>query len=265
MSDEPSTRSRVVTPGRLVLAAAGYLVVAWGAVYAVDIVGIGGIADRLPAPLWIVLYHESYLTEWLQWGTLGTAAVLAAHVGGQARADADPALGRFWRVLAVGLALMLIEDAGNPRHALGGFAEDALGVPSFTANALILGTLALVLLYAVAAHWRHLLPLRGCRVYLVAAYAVYGVAGGLSASGPRWYHRLGEQLNTALFDGRLPPFEMMDAPLDFLIMDLLVEESVELIGAALFLAAIVSFVLRRRAGPADRIGAVAHDPTPVRG
>lgn len=246
MPNESRPRPRIATPGRIVLAAVGYLVVAWAAVYAVDIAGVADIPDRIEAPLWIVLFHESYLTEWLQWASLGTAAVLAGHLGGRVRADGDLELGRFWRALAGGLALMLIEDAGNPRHALGTFAEESLGVPSFTANAVLLGTIALVLLYAVAAHWRRLLPLRSCRAYLAAAYAVYGLAGGLSASGPRWYPHLGEALNRGLFNGRLPPFELMEGPLDFLIADLMVEETIELVGASLFLAAVMAFAIRLR-------------------
>lgn len=251
MTTEPRLRPRIVTPGRLVLAAVGYLAVAWGAIYAVDIAGVADLAGGIDAPLWIVLFHESYLTEWLQWGSLGAAALVAGHLGGRVRADGDLALGRFWRALAGGLALMLIEDAGNPRHALGAFAQESLGVPSFTANAVLLGTIALVLLYAVAAHWRRLLPLRPCRYYLAAAYAVYGLAGSLSATGPRWYPRLGAALNDALFAGRLPPYDVMEGPLDFLIADLMVEETVELVGASLFLAAVVAFATRFR------------DPTPA--
>lgn len=254
MTHEPHRRPRIVTPGRVVLVGVAYVVVAWVAVYAVDIVGVAGSGDRLFAPLWIVLFHESYLTEWLQWTALGTAAVVAAHMGGSLWAEGDGDLARFWRTLAAGLALMLIEDAGNPRHALGTFAHDSLGVPSFTANAVLLGTIALVLLYAVAAHWRRLVRLRSCRAYLAMAYAVYGLAGGLSASGPRWYHRFGDVLNTHLFDGRLPVDERTEGPLSFLIVDLMVEESVEIIGASLFVAAAVGFAL----APRER----AHTPAP---
>jgi hypothetical protein len=256
VTEPSSVRPSVVTPPRVVLVAVAYLVLAWGAVYVVDVAQLTAAADWLGTPVWINLFHESFLTELLQWAMLVAAALTAGYLGGQLRDAGDRRLAGFWTVLAAGLTLMLIEDSGNPRHALGQFVEEALGLPSFTVNLVLLGAIALTLLYALVAHWRPVWARPRLRTHLLAAYAVYGVAGFLSGTGPRWYPLAGAQINARLFGGRLPEADTVDGSQEFLIMDLMVEESVEIVGAALFLAVAVT-----AAGAAR---SAAREPAPPR-
>lgn len=255
MTAPPPTRSAIVTPPRVLLVAVGYLALAWGAVYVVDVAGLTAAADWLETPVWINLFHESYLTELLQWGTLAAAALIAGYLGGQLRDAGDRRLAGFWTVLSAGLMLMLIEDSGNPRHALGEFTEEALGVPGFTTNLLFLGAIALVLLYALVTHWRQVWARPRLRNHLLVAYAMYGLAGSMSGTGPRWYHLAGGRIDARLFGGRLPEADAVDGSQEFLIMDLMVEESVELIGAALFLAVAVT--------AAGAVRSAAREPAPT--
>lgn len=237
----------------MVLAVVAYLLVTWASVYVVEIADVGGAGEALLAhsamPLWVHLFHEGHFTEILQWASLGAAALVVGHVSGRLRGEGDDRLGAFSLLLSVALLVMLIEDTGDFRHTLSNYGEGMLGIPGLYSNFVILALIAAVPLYAVARHWHHVWALRPFRGYLAAAFVAYGLGGAMSATGPLWYERAGAWLQDRLFAGALPRWDGAASPHEYLIFDFMVEESAELLGAALFLAAVLEFARVRRHVP----------------
>ena len=99
---------------------------------------------------------------------------------------------------------------------------------------------------------RGLLSLPSARGSLVSAYLLYATAGG----GSCLRHvgdlsiTIGAAIDRIVFAGRCPVSEgMIQERAHFLILDSLIEESIETMAAAAFLAAILAFgrEVRRRA------------------
>ncbi len=241
--DAPGTSA----PRWVVLTVCAYLVLAWAAVYAVDVAGVAGLGERLDAPLWAHLFLEGHLTELLQWAVLGAAVLTAGRLSGHLRATGQRGDASLWLLMALAFVLILIEDAGNVRHTLRDYGEAVLGIPGFVTNALVLSAIAALPLCALALHWRRVWAVRRGRGYLLAGFVTYGLAGGMSATGALWYPRAGALLDAVLFGGRLPVYDLVDIAHHYLVMDLMVEESVELLGAGLFLAGAVAFSHQHRA------------------
>ncbi len=208
----------------------------------------------------------------MQWLCLGSAALIAAFIAGRAFVPPEapePASGRrsefaFWGLIAIALLLMLIEDAGDPRHTLRSyvrvaFGEDDGGVFGTLSELLYFGVLASIPLYAVA-RYHHVLKanLRGRR-YLIVAFVSYAVAVSLSFVGTAFSSVIGTNLyseagrvlyriSLLLGDDELGAFwSAWDTEegwgfVRFYLMDSLVEESIELLGAAAFLSATVAYL-----------------------
>ena len=109
--------------------------------------------------------------------------------------------------------------------------------------------LASVPLYAVARYGRDVWRSPGVRVYLVPAYLLYGLAG--VSSGVRhlgdFYIRVGRSIDEVFLGGRFPvPTGLPEERAHFLLVDSLIEESVETMAAACFLATVLACVAELR-------------------
>jgi hypothetical protein len=149
----------------------------------------------------------------------------------------------FFLLFGIGLALMMVEDAGDIRHMLrsyvhAGFGSRVLGiqtgliveVPYFLA-------LAAVPLYALVRYGRYVWRFPSSRRYMVAGYGLYAVAGG--ASGFRilgdLYVRVGRFIDERLFAGRFAvPQGQSQEYAHFYLVDGPIEESIESLAAACF-------------------------------
>ena len=254
----PIVMDRLLGLRAATVAAAGgaYLLLAWMLVAVIDVYDVAGLRTTLGrdvgAPAWVHLFGEAGLTEMLQWIALAILAFVAAARAGQLR-DVDggrPA--NFLAILAVLSALMLIEDAGNPSHRLGVYAEDILGTSSGTVRMLFrlpvflfIGGLAL---YAFARYWPSVARARPGGTTLLLGFLAYGWAACSSVPANvlfDFYSRAGTWLTATILGGRLVPIEPFgpmegsvtpDAFTSVMFMDFVYEESIELIGAALLLA-----------------------------
>ncbi|MFA9477094.1 hypothetical protein ACERK3_02185 [Phycisphaerales bacterium AB-hyl4] len=248
---------RGLSPWHVLLFAGGYLAAAWGVFFVVDVGNVAGLRDRLIATglqdptIWHRLFMEGGVTEMLQWMTLGIAGVLAAMLAGRCWHAADPserAAARFWLIMSVALTVMLIEDAGNPRHQVRQWAHTASG--SFFVSMLAEGVcfllIAAVPVYAVLRYGRTMWGYRNTRWYLLIGFATYATVSTFSASRHvgEWYIAAGTWIH-AMVGGDLVRYDHHQ-PLEFWLMDWLVEETLELIGAAFMLAAGVAFFHERR-------------------
>lgn len=92
-----------------------YLVLVWTIFLTVDIwrwIDLG-------IPVWRYLFND-HPVEWIQWFLLTFAIVAAAYLAGRLY-EKRAMVSRFFFLLAIGLGFMLIEEAGDIRHAIAGY------------------------------------------------------------------------------------------------------------------------------------------------
>lgn len=250
------------------------LALAWAAVILVDLAGLVDLEDRLRREgrepvFWLVVFGEGGPVEKAQWFVLGSAAVAAAYLAGVLRGRGQRGAARFWTILAVGLLLMLIEDAGNVRHHLGsyvGLFTDELSREHRVAVALertLLWVIGAVLLFALL--YRRELPWRSrpTRRLLCGGYAAYGAAalGSVTRDFFSWYERAGDAV-LAAFGGRLGEISAAAKARGLAtgheLIDSVFEESLELLGATLLCAAVAAYAAHLRHAPSIADG----DPPP---
>ena len=259
----------LLSPKGVISLTVAYLCAAWTAFLLVDVLNVASTRDSLVASgfttpaIWAQLFREGGPTEILQWLYLGGAAIVSAFLAGELRErgrNGERELHAFWLLMSIALIVMLIEDAGNPRHYLRNMALRLTGsrVAQLTVESVIFAVIAGLPLYAVIRYWRWVVPFARSKWYLFAAFVAYGVAGAASATRYAWYERAGTWLNQFL-GGRL--LQDLEHPffgttgMEFFLMDWLWEESVELIGATFFLAAALGFLgeVRNSRLTADRV------------
>ncbi len=248
----------MVKAKHVILVILGYLFCAWLAVILIDVANVFGLRDRLGIIVWATLFANGRPTEWVQWYALGTTALLSAfHFGALPRSNHERGspgdatirgCALFWGVLAVGVVLMLVEDAGNVRHEIRWFVEGVTGSPRHTGTIdkavefTYFAVVASVPLFALVRYGHHLRSYSTTLAYILSGYAFYGLAaaGNATRNWGGWYGVVGEWI--------LLRFDMtVSDPGDTAghghwLVDALFEESLELMGAMFLLAAAVSFL-----------------------
>lgn len=247
-----------ISPAAFLSAALGWLTLAWGMFMAVDIWGAIDLGTSMP--LWHWLFNDRPI-EWTQWFLLVFATVAAAYLAGRLYADRRVMASRFFFLFAIGLGFMLIEDAGDIRHVLSAIVLSLFGSEKY---GLVLGipyrvvsdvpyfaALAAVPVYAVLRYGRHIWESVRTRWFLAAGILLYAIAaiGSAVSHFHEFYVRTGAWLDALLFAHRFPvPEHMSQGWTHFLLMDSVIEESVELLALAMIVAGILAFVSDARAG-----------------
>ncbi len=244
-----------IPPGTLILAVLGWLVLAWTVFIAVDILRVVDLG--MNSPMWRHLFNNRPI-EWTQWLILACAVVAAAYLAGRLHSETHAMVSRFFLLLAIGLGLMLIEEAGDIRHAISGYVYRLFGSEVFGLHYRVVSdvpyfaALAAVPLYAVLGYGRYVWESVKIRFYLVSGVGLYALAA--MSSGFRTlgdlYIGLGAFVDGALFANRFPvPEGMTQTRAHFFLVDSVLEESVELLAAAMMLAAILAFASDVRSRP----------------
>ena len=238
------------------------------AVYLVDAGNLLGLSDRLQESgleigvLYYYLYRDGGPIELVQWSFLALMTLTAAYQSGRWSQKKDVA--RFWISGALLGMLMLMEDMGNVRHLLADIAAQLLPVPDWLARTVVeTGFYLLIASPAVVTallYRRVPASVRPPGKLLVPGAVLYAVAATASASRAvnDWYVMAGHRIHTSAFSGRLPLMpdgfwgvEVGGDVTAFLLMDFLVEESIELLGAGFVLAATVGAIVRYQAREQD--------------
>jgi hypothetical protein len=232
---------------------------AWVLFLAVDIFGV---VER-DGPMWLDLFNDRPV-EWIQWPVLALTAASAGYVGGRLHAGrGGPGrreVGSFLLLFAVAAGLMLVEEAGDVRHAIGDHVEDVagetiLGLPNrFVTDLPYMGLLAAVPLYAVVRYGRHIWAVRPARPHLAAAVGLYAVAAAASTFRDvgRFYFGLGAWIDEHVLGGRFP--DIPGAPREwahFQLVDGVLEETVESLGAILLFSFVLAVAAAVRRGALD--------------
>jgi hypothetical protein len=257
--DNAWPRALRVQPGHVVLATVALIAVAWGVFVAVDLLNVAGVGDRLWRPAWSHLFNDR-VVEWAAWVVIAVSVVVYGFVAGRLHGTERSGAAAFFLVLGLGLALMLVEDAGDVRHVISRYVRDHVGhevagLPYRVASDFPYFTLlAAVPVYAVLRHGRHAWRAPSARPYLVAGVTLYALAGGGSAIRHLgdFYIAIGSRLDRWLLGGRFPPDRgQSEERGHFMLVDSLIEESVELLAAACLLAVALAFVADVRSGRAE--------------
>lgn len=241
----------------------GALALAWGAFLLVDIAGFRGWSAALYEALyhrnpersqvWVILFTEAGPVEMVQWLLLVLAAGLAFHVHGRLFAGSAPSRENlcartFWLLMGIAFLLMLIEDAGNPRHWFRHFFWEFLGDREGKISELIFfAALGAVPLTALGVFGRPILRLPKTRGFLLGGFVFYAIAVGSSTTRYYWYEAAGHWLHVRVFGEALREVSLGSQGHGFWLMDYLVEESLELVGATLLAAAAAAFLREYKA------------------
>jgi len=276
-SDRISRLRSLVKPQLFFLVALTALLLSWLGFYLVDLRNIFGLRDIVinldseyfsftPKPfLFDHLFRNGGPVEMLQWLFLGLAALQSCYLAGLYRTEPDRKASTFWSVLSVGLLFMLLEDAGEIRHSLASyvqwvFDERIQGVMATLFELIYFAGLASLPLLAYFVFGRGVL--RQCprgHFALIIGYLCYALAGSMSFAGSafaeiltiNFYSWLGEGFYISGIimgdSGVEPHWAAWNAAegwnsIQFYLMDSVVEESIELIGAASFAAACSEFI-----------------------
>lgn len=243
-------------PALPAIAAVVYLLVCYLAILLIDVAAVGRTREWIrdvgggkPA-LWVLLFEDGSLTELLQWSALATLVVLSGLTAGHARARNEVRAARFWTLITVGTAMMLMEDAGDVRHRLVFYVETFIGLqraPPFhlVVEAVWFAVITAVLAVAVLRFGPPVLRERPTtwRFGLVGAvcYAIAAL-GSVTRDIGWWYADAGRVIETSLLRTRLlVPEGWSREQVHFFLMDYVVEESLELLGASLFLGAVIAY------------------------
>ncbi len=237
--------------------ALGYLVLAWLISYFGDAHNFLSLQERLinrgrERPfMWYFLFMEGSPTEMLQWTYLVGTVLLCGYLSGQLWAKKYFPASRFFLLLGIGTSIMLMEDAGNLRHQIKYYVRLIFGdtmIIGMGTEIVFFSLLGVLMLYAFVKYWRYPWQSRKTRRYMIGGYLAYVVA--VTASATRhfgdWYDHAGEWFLKVL--GLLEPMNALfvpysgGRPIGFYIMDFLVEESIELMGASALCAAILAYL-----------------------
>ncbi len=244
-------RVPLLTAPRIVAFTLIYLGLAWLLVILVDGQNLFGLSDALQdsvledEPLvWYHLFREASPTEMLQWVMLGTGVILAARLSGVLSSASYRDAAIFFTVIAAGMFLMLLEDTGNPRHHFWLYARHYMEDQRTLFEFFFFGPIAFVMVYAIFRYWRYPFASGHATLFFVLGFVFYAVAVTSSAMHQEadFYERAGNFWHNLLADGDMVrPDGWSDFLFHFWLMDFLVEESIELLGASSLLAGIVAY------------------------
>jgi len=271
---KPSSFLRTIAwPEWILFGAGAYIALSFLLYYLIDLKNTWGTRDWLFSTEGIYFYftytpfffqhygRDGGFAEVVQWGLLAITILLAAYYAGrlslhQARAST------FWAIIALGFMFMLLEDAGEVRHWMMSYVQWAAGEPDqgLVGTAfegvvfLILGGIPIYGIWkygnAVRAHAR-------VWIYMVAGIIAHAVAASLSFIGTAFQMTVDTDIYSVMGDAfkewslRIADPEVRALwntwdkenwlyQVDFYLMDSFVEENIELLGNAFFLAAAVS-------------------------
>jgi len=257
-------------PFYIFMSAIGFVLISFVFIYLVDLRNVFGSRDLLYSLdpkafhfryrpfLFYHLFGEAKTAEILQWILLGGASLVAMFIAGIMH-KRDRTAFLFWSIMAVAFTLMLIEDAGNPRHTMRSyvqaiFSEEERGLLGTAAEGVYFTLLAAIPIYALLHYRKPVMADRQTTRYLITGFVGYGLAASLSlfGTGIGIYLWAGNKLKSGLLllaDEQAglnwSQYEQaVSGPFfDIMLMDWVVEESIELMAAAAFCASAVAFLL----------------------
>lgn len=227
----------------------------------IDVLNFANLRSKNPYLVPFVfdlLFREGSIIEIVQWGFLGAFILVSASLSGRLMEKDLPNNAWFWRLFAVTGVLMLIEDAGNVRHFI---FEQLSFLDWFALN--VVETFYFILIAAIpifaVLKFREVIYEDSTTTKLLgAAFLFYGLAAALS--GPSNLFGIKSWLGNAMYDLMIlgggteldAAFQLAEEQLrdryngsgnyiGFRLVDHLLEESLELLGATFLLSSATAY------------------------
>ena len=192
----------------------------------------------------------------LQWYLLGSIVVVFAMIAGGAYERNEKQIFYFWFLLSLGVVLMIVEDAGNVRHEIRWMIEsvadeEQYGFFGTISELLYFAIIGVIMLFALIRYRNVYWHLIDVKKYLFLGYLFYGLGVASSFLGSAFESVTGfslyEKTGTFIMDSFFLNDEKTELTyeialetmedLNFMFMDKVYEESLELIGAGALLTA----------------------------
>ena len=237
------------------------LVVSWGGVVLFDMFNVWGWGAWFTFEASPHMFEENNAffyawfddrspIEWMQWLCLGSFSILSAYHAGRLQRTSDRVLFVFWALMAVGGMLLVLEDAGSPRHRVLELLAIVPFLRAYEGAVVVIfelfiyfPALAVLPVYAFYRSYHRIRQMPTIHRYLIIGFGFYAVAAFFSASSGIgfWYNTVGTAWLDLMFSEHLLDPDVYRQPeLGFWLMDTLVEESLELVGAAGLLSAALA-------------------------
>lgn len=237
----------------------GILILSYLSIILVDLLNIANarnIVKELEIPiLWNYLFTEKGPIEIFQWLFLGSFTVISTLTAFKLKKENKHKEKIFWTLFAVAGAIMLIEDATNVRHFI---ITRHLQLDWYTGKILelgIFGLIASVPIIAVIGYGKHIFHHKNTTKLIVLGFIFYGSAAFIS--GPSDLIGVTNTLGNSLYDSTVfiggeelqeiyedvdkRAREQEDLDTRYRLVDFLVEESLELLGATMLLASSLCY------------------------
>lgn len=201
---------------------------------------IGGLGEE--SPFFAVFFANGDIVQPMQWSCLILSSILASQVSVIEGLLDRRHFSAFSVIFAGFLGLLVMEDAGNLRNIIGEYLSyiipDSLSI--LHSRAGVYALYSAIPLYAVLRYDSPVLSRSKLALVFwsgVITYALAGLLGGIQDVFG-FYREAGQIVNESLFHSRLSP------EATGWLMDSLIEETIEMIGAILFLAFYTQYRIR---------------------
>lgn len=213
------------------------LTLAWAAVYVVDVYGLSQVGALKGA--WWHLFRQGSPVEWIQWGFLALIFWHGSYLCGVYHQQGKETYARFWGWASASFVLMLIEDAGDPRHVLADYGSVLLGIPEKFIEGAVFAVMVAPLLWALLRYRQPLKDNPQILPYAVVGTILYGLVAisTLLRVTENLYFRVGRSLSESLTGGAVPPY---------FLVDFVIQETVEALAAAFLFAALLVYMRTAR-------------------
>lgn len=211
--------------------------------------------------------RNSGIAELIQWSALAGSALFSAFLAG-IKSQKHNKTYKFWLFMSIAFILMMLEDAGNVRHLFMSyiqaiFKEAEQGWAGTGFELLYFSLLGGFPLFIVIRYGSFLKYYKKTKIYMIIGFIFYFLAGSLSFIGTafsklidkNFYTLAGDKFySLAIYLGDKNIESVWTTwqadnwrfPIGFHLMDSLLEENLEIIGASAFLAACTSFYIYQK-------------------
>ncbi len=212
------------------------IIVCLGAVYLVDIQDIFGVpyTVRRFEGLYTHLFNDLRPVQLMQIGYLSLIILGSVVLFDVFNENGKVKERNFWGLVALSFLIMFIEDAANPRHVLVHYTS-LLNIPRELIEGPFYLLMALPLLIALIRYRSVIFPHFSVKRFFIVGVLVYAVASVASLFREVWvdfYQIWGTKLTNVLTGGVIPGYGLMD---------LLVEESLELMAVSIIFTGVLIY------------------------
>ncbi len=243
----PYPRVASFSPKFFLIFILSWIIIIWSLFFLFDIFEVFS-SERI---LWTILFND-YPLEWTQWFVMVFAIVTAGFLSSQLFSEKRFFSSKFFLLFALGIGFMLIEDAGDIRHVI------SSELNKFSDNGYLMGIhykvvsdlpyfvlLASLPLYATFRYGRYVWVVSKCRFPFLLGLFFYAIAsiGSAFRHFNDFYINIGYWINENVLNNSFPiPSSLSIDRGHFLLVDSILEETIELLAISFIFLSFLIFV-----------------------